>query len=132
MSGFNKGELITALRFSIATEYEAVQLYTQIADSIDDKKVEKVLRDIAEEELVHVGEFLRLLIYLRPKEFDSYLEGIKETEKVIKNASYYIKNGILCCKISNGAEIPIEALYNSAKKSSIAGLLKNLVQGIKK
>jgi len=128
----NKEELIRALRFSIAAEYEAVQLYTQLADSTDDKKVEKVLRDVAEEEIVHAGEFLRLLIYLRPKEFGSYLEGIKETEEMIKNASYYIKDGTLCCKISNGKEIPIQTLYNLIRKGSIADLLKNLAHSIEK
>ena len=69
----DKEELIRAIRFLVSAEYEAVQLYTQLADSIKDEKAEKVLRDIAEEEVVHAGEFLRLLVHLRPEEFKSYL-----------------------------------------------------------
>lgn len=84
-----KEELIRAIRFLIAAEYEAVQLYTQLADSINDIKAQKVLKDIAEEEVVHAGEFLRLLVHLRPEEFKSYLEGIKETEDILKNARHF-------------------------------------------
>ena len=85
----DKEELIRAIRFLVSAEYEAVQLYTQLADSIKDEKAEKVLRDIAEEEVVHAGEFLRLLVHLRPEEFKSYLEGIKETEDIMKEAKIF-------------------------------------------
>ena len=88
----DKEELIRAIRFLVAAEYEAVQLYTQLADSIDDEQSEKVLRDIAEEEVVHAGEFLRLLVHLRPEEFKSYLEGIKETEDIIKSAKLFTED----------------------------------------
>lgn len=127
----SKEELIRALRFSIAAEYEAIQLYTQLADSTDDKKIEKVLRDVAEEEVVHAGEFLRLLVYLRPKEFGSYLEGIKETEEMIKNANYYVKNGTLYWKIPNGKEIPIQNLH-LRRKGSITEAIKILAYKLKK
>ncbi len=53
--------MIRAVRFDISAEYEAVQLYMQLADSTDDKVAQAVLRDVAEEEIVHAGEFLRLL-----------------------------------------------------------------------
>jgi rubrerythrin len=33
----NNEELIRAIRFMISAEFEAVQLYTQLADSIDNK-----------------------------------------------------------------------------------------------
>jgi len=90
----DKEETIRAIRFLVASEYEAIQLYTQLADSIKDKKVEKVLRNIAEEEVVHAGEFLRLLVHLRPEEFKSYLEGIKETEDIIKSARTFTDDKI--------------------------------------
>lgn len=90
----DKEETIRAIRFLVAAEYEAVQLYTQLADSINDEKAEKVLRDIAEEEVVHAGEFLRLLVHLRPEEFKSYLEGIKETEDIIKMAKTFTDSKI--------------------------------------
>jgi rubrerythrin len=79
-----KDELIRAIRFDIAAEYEAVQLYRQLADSTGDKLAQAVLRDIAEEEVVHAGEFLRLLKYLEPDEQKSYEKGYKEVEDMIK------------------------------------------------
>jgi rubrerythrin len=54
-------ELVRAIRFMVAGEYEATQLYLQLAESTDNKLAAKVLKEIADEELVHVGEFLRLL-----------------------------------------------------------------------
>ena len=41
-----KEELIREIRFMIAAEYEAVQLYTQLAESIDDELSKEVLIDI--------------------------------------------------------------------------------------
>jgi len=79
-----KEELIRAVRFMIAAEYEAVQLYMQLADSIDDKLAREVLTDIANEERVHAGEFLRLLKYLAPNEEKFYAEGAKEVDEEIK------------------------------------------------
>lgn len=127
----DKEELIRAIRFLIAAEYEATQLYTQLADSIDDEKAEKVLRDIAEEEVVHAGEFLRLLVHLRPEEFKSYLEGIKETEDLLKEASYYVKNEILYWKTPNGKEIPIQALRSLKRKGSLAESIRILSKRLK-
>lgn len=79
-----KEELIRSVRFNVAAEYEAVQLYLQLRDSTDDKVAKAVLEDIAEEELVHAGEFLRLLKYLAPEEEKSYQKGYKEVEELIK------------------------------------------------
>ena len=75
-----KEELVRAIRFMIAAEYEAVQLYMQLAESIDDKLAKEVLADIADEERVHAGEFLRLLKYLDPDEEKFYAEGAEEVE----------------------------------------------------
>ena len=73
-------ELIRAIRFMVAAEYEAVQLYTQLAESTDNKLAVEVLKDIADEERVHAGEFLRLLRELAPDEEKFYAEGAKEVE----------------------------------------------------
>lgn len=54
-------ELIRSIRFMVSAEYEAIQLYMQLAESTDNKLAIEVLRDIADEERVHAGEFLRLL-----------------------------------------------------------------------
>jgi rubrerythrin len=62
----DQDELIRAIRFLIAAEYEAVQLYMQLAESTDNRLAIEVLKDIADEERVHAGEFLRLLKELAP------------------------------------------------------------------
>ena len=77
------GELVRAIRFMIAAEYEAIQLYTQLAASIDDKLAQEVLWDISNEEKEHAGEFLRLLQVLAPDEQGFYDEGMGETNEKI-------------------------------------------------
>ena len=77
-------ELIRATRFLVAAEYEAVQLYMQLAESTDNKLAIAVLKDIADEERVHAGEFLRLLRELAPDEEKFYAEGIEEVEEIIE------------------------------------------------
>jgi rubrerythrin len=79
-----KEELIRAIRFNIAAEYEAIQLYLQLAESTDDKLAAEVLKDIADEEVVHAGEFLRLLNYLSPDEEKLYKKGYGEVEEMIE------------------------------------------------
>jgi rubrerythrin len=78
-----KEELLRAVRFMVSAEYEAVQMYLQLADSTDDRLAQMVLRDISDEELVHAGEFLRLLKELAPDEEAKYTEGYREVEEMI-------------------------------------------------
>ena len=84
-------ELIRSIRFMISAEYEAVQLYMQLAESTDNKLAQKVLKDIADEERVHAGEFLRLLKELAPDEEKFYAEGAKEVEEEIGNKKKVIE-----------------------------------------
>ena len=72
-------ELVRAIRFMIAAEYEAIQL----AESIDNKLAQEVLLDISNEEKEHAGEFLRLLQVLAPDEQGFYDEGMGETNEKI-------------------------------------------------
>lgn len=78
-----KSELIRAIRFMVSAEYEAIQMYMQLAESADNKLAVEVLKDIADEERVHAGEFLRLLKELEPDEERYYTEGAKEVETEI-------------------------------------------------
>lgn len=78
-------ELIRAIRFMVAAEYEAIQLYVQLAESTDNKLAIEVLKDIADEERVHAGEFLRLLHELAPDEQSFYDEGADEVEEEIED-----------------------------------------------
>ena len=77
-------ELIRAIRFMVAAEYEAVQMYMQLAESTDNKLAKEVLTDIADEERVHAGEFLRLLHELAPDERKFYEEGAEEVAEEIE------------------------------------------------
>ncbi|ADI85580.1 rubrerythrin [Geobacter sulfurreducens] len=75
-------ELVRAIRFMVAAEYEAIQLYMQLAESTDDELAIAVLKDIADEERVHAGEFLKLLYHLAPDEEKFYAEGAEEVEEL--------------------------------------------------
>ncbi len=77
-------ELVRAIRFMVAAEYEAIQLYMQLAESTDNRLAAEVLKDIADEERVHAGEFLRLLKELEPDEERFYAEGAEEVEEEIR------------------------------------------------
>jgi rubrerythrin len=76
-------ELVRAIRFMIAAEYEAIQLYQQTAESTDNELAKEVLIDIANEEKEHAGEFLRLLKELDTDEENFYKEGYEEVEEMI-------------------------------------------------
>jgi rubrerythrin len=56
----------------------------QLAESTDNELAKEVLIDIADEERVHAGEFLRLLRELEPEEEKFYKEGYEEVEEMIK------------------------------------------------
>lgn len=79
-----KEELIRAIRFSIASEYEAVQIYTQLAESIDNKDAKKLLMEVAHDEVVHAGNFLALLAILDPEEERLYKQGAQEAIEVME------------------------------------------------
>lgn len=78
-----KEELIRAVRFSIASEYEAIQLYEQLEESIEDEKAKKLLKEISGDEKVHVGNFYYLLKTLSPEEDIFYKQGCDEAVKTI-------------------------------------------------
>jgi rubrerythrin len=76
------GELVRTLRMSLAAEHEAVHLYMAQAEATDNKLAKKVLKDIADEERVHAGEFMRLIAILTGDE-DKFLEkGKKEVDGI--------------------------------------------------
>ena len=75
-------EVVRAVRFNIAAEYEANQMYMQLAESTDNELVQMVLKDIADEELEHVGELLRVLKEISPTDFET--DGGEEGEAMMK------------------------------------------------
>ena len=80
----SESELIRSIRFMVSAEYEAIQLYMQLAESTDNELAIEVLKDIADEERVHAGEFLKLLYQLAPDEEKFYGEGFEEVEEMIE------------------------------------------------
>ena len=78
-------ELVRAIRFMVASEYEATQMYVQLAESTTNKLAVAVLKDIANEERVHAGEFLKLLYELAPDEKTLYAKGAKEVEVIAES-----------------------------------------------
>lgn len=74
------GELTRALRLDVAAELEAIHLYEAQADATDNALVAVVLRDIANEERVHVGELQRVLSLLLPDEDGFLADGAAEVD----------------------------------------------------
>src|SRR5574344_911330 len=77
-------EIIRGIRFNIAAEYEAIQLYEGLAESIDNEKAKNVLYEKADDQRVHAGCFIRLLEILAPDEKDFYKEGAEEIDNLLK------------------------------------------------
>ena len=80
----NKKELIRAIRYSISAEFEAIQLYEQLADSVECEEAKTLLDEIAGDEKEHVGNFLQLLKLLAPEEEHFYKDGMKEADELLK------------------------------------------------
>ncbi|MDC7227023.1 MAG: ferritin family protein [Spirochaetales bacterium] len=97
----NDEELVRAIRMMIAAEYEAIQLYQQLAASTDNTLAKNVLIDIADEEKVHAGEFLRLLRELDPEEEGFYNEGAQEVEEEFLGAAA-VDGGASTTEVGNG------------------------------
>lgn len=73
-------ELVRAIRLDLSAEEEAVHLYLAHADATEDPLAARVLRDIADEERVHAGEFARLLSILTGDEDKWLAQGAKEVD----------------------------------------------------
>lgn len=62
----NKEEVLRALQFSIASEYETIQIYQQIMASTNNRAVKTVLSDLTHDEMHHAGALLKLIHLLDP------------------------------------------------------------------
>ena len=71
-------EILRAIKFSIAAEYEAIQLYQQIMENTSNKSVIKALAEITEDEKKHVGGLNKLLQILSPQDDKIYQAGAEE------------------------------------------------------
>lgn len=80
-----KTELIQAIRVDIASELEAIYLYDAHAHATDDPLAKKVLADIRDEEMEHVGELLTLLRHLDPHVADLLANGEGEVKEMMED-----------------------------------------------
>lgn len=77
-------EIARALRLSISAELDAVHTYELIADAVKDKKVQAVMKSVADEEKIHAGEFEHLLKEFDPTYEESLKKGKSEVNKLTK------------------------------------------------
>lgn len=71
------------LRVGIMAEYDAINLYLQMAEIAQNPKIKTVLREIAGEEKTHVGEFEALLLMLDKEQAKELIAGAKEVKKLV-------------------------------------------------
>ena len=71
------------LRLAIIAEFDAVNLYEQLAEKTNNENIKKLLLDIAKEEKVHVGEFQELLNQTDSENIPSLEDGEKELNDLI-------------------------------------------------
>lgn len=71
-------KIAVAIRSMIAAEFDAIKLYTEFLEAIENEQVKAVLASVIEEERVHVGEFQQLLFDLDPQEKELYDRGAAE------------------------------------------------------
>ncbi|MET1160345.1 MAG: family 1 encapsulin nanocompartment shell protein [Thermoprotei archaeon] len=103
---FTREELAEALRLSIIAELDAINLYLQLARSIEDERYRRVFEDIAREEKTHVGEFLVLLKTLDPEQVEELVKGEKE---VIELTGLEIPSRLSSKENSGGSEDQVDA-----------------------
>ena len=84
-------EIIRALRLSLCAEEEATQLYDLIAEYVDDKRISKIMKDVANEEQVHKGEFQKLIDIFVDDEETLVEEGKQEAEEKMSSTIVYLK-----------------------------------------
>ena len=74
---------IEFLRLALISELDAINLYEQMANVVQNPSVKKVLLHIAKEEKTHVGELQTLVLTLDSEQNEEMVEGRKEVVKEI-------------------------------------------------
>lgn len=72
------------LRLGIIAELDAISLYEQLAAMTTNKKIKKVMMDVANEEKTHVGEFQALLLKYDKQQVTELRKGKKEVDELTK------------------------------------------------
>lgn len=76
-------DLLAKLQQCVCDEYEAAARYRQIGDRVKDPLVKKLLNDIADEEIVHVGEFRAAIKKMFPNFIQLEINGEEEGTQII-------------------------------------------------
>ena len=71
------------LRAALIAELDAINLYEEMAALAKDKRIKKVLLDLAKEEKEHVGEFQTLLLMFDKEQVEELKEGKEEVKELI-------------------------------------------------
>jgi rubrerythrin len=66
------------LRAAIIAEFDAVNLYEQLAALTDNEHIRAVLMEVAREEKIHVGEFQTMLLRLDQEQVQELEHGREE------------------------------------------------------
>lgn len=75
---YDEERLLIEVRQRLVEEYEAINNYLQMIPHLVDKEIIKIIKDIADEEKVHVGELEAVLYKLNPSELEKVKEGMEE------------------------------------------------------
>lgn len=75
---FDSNQLLVEIRQRLVEEYEAINNYLSMIPRVKEGWVVDIIKDIADEEKVHVGELEDILYKLNPEEFRKVKEGMKE------------------------------------------------------
>ena len=70
------------LRAAIIAEFDAINLYEQMAALTENNHLKTILLDIAKEEKTHVGEFQALLLMNDAEQEKELSEGKKDVEEL--------------------------------------------------
>ena len=73
------------LRAGLIAEYDAINLYEQMASLATSDYIKKVLLDVASEEKEHVGEFQTLLLRLDEEQVEEMKGGKEEVEELLNS-----------------------------------------------
>jgi rubrerythrin len=71
------------LRIAIIAEFDAINLYEQLASLTESENIKKIFLDIAKEEKTHVGEFQTLLLQEDSEQLNELKEGEEEVKELI-------------------------------------------------
>lgn len=75
---FSDEQLMIEIRQRLIEEYEAINSYLSMVERVDQPWIVDIIRDIAKEEQVHVGELEDILYKLNPEELKKVKEGMEE------------------------------------------------------